>query len=97
MRFHVIVLMVHPRYKKKNIQCTCNVTLRCIRVTIVAVEKQKSITYSECGFVALVIQAAKRISLIKFSFVACQALLHFYTLSHKRHDFRWLMGGGGDF
>jgi len=37
---------------------THNVTVRHVRVTIVAVEKR--ITYSECVFVALVMQYAKR-------------------------------------
>jgi len=42
-------------------QCTYNVTLRLIRATIVAVEKQYiDITYSECVFVALGIQHAMR-------------------------------------
>jgi len=34
----------------------CDITLRRVRVTIVAVEKAISITYSECMFVALGIQ-----------------------------------------
>jgi len=39
-------------------------------------------------FVALVIQHAMRIRHIILSSVACPALQYFYTLSHKRHDFR---------
>jgi hypothetical protein len=38
---------------------TCDVTMKHGRVTIVAVEKLMSITYSECVFVASVIQHAK--------------------------------------
>jgi hypothetical protein len=38
-------------------QCTCNITLRCVHVTIVAEEGQ-SITYSECVFVVLGIEHA---------------------------------------
>jgi hypothetical protein len=37
-----------------------NVTLRCFRVTIVAVETPVSITYSVCVSAALVIQPAQR-------------------------------------
>jgi hypothetical protein len=38
--------------------------------------------------VALVIQHAKRMRHIMLSSVACPDLQYFYTLSHKRHDFR---------
>jgi len=41
-------------------------------------------TYSECVFVALVIQHAKCITL---SHVACLAVPHFPTLSNKQNDF----------
>jgi hypothetical protein len=46
------------------------------------------ITYSECVFVALVIQHAKHMRLVVTSFVASLAPPHFYTLSHKRYDFQ---------
>ena len=49
--------------------------------------KAKFITYSECVYVALVIQQAKRMRHVILSFVACMATQYFYTLSHKRHDF----------
>ena len=46
--------------------------------------KATSITYSECVFVALVIQHAERMRLIILSSVACLALPYFSTLSHFR-------------
>jgi len=45
------------------------------------------IAYSECVFVALVIQYTLLLGLIILS-VASPALQYFFTLSHKRHDFR---------
>jgi len=39
-------------------RCTCNVTLKRVRATVVVVEKQQMLTYTEWGFVALVIQHA---------------------------------------
>ena len=54
-------------------------------MTIFAVGK--GITYSECASVTLVIQHVKRVRHILMSPVACPALPHFPTLSHKRYDF----------
>jgi hypothetical protein len=50
--------------------------------------KAISTTNSECVSVALVIQHAMRMRCIILPSVACPALKHFSTLSHKRHDFR---------
>jgi transcriptional regulatory protein LevR len=47
-----------------------NATMRHIRATIVALEKQLSVTYSERLFVALVIQCASRMHLVIVSHVA---------------------------
>jgi hypothetical protein len=57
---------------------TYSVTLRCVRATIVALQKQ-NITYCECVFVAFVVQHAKGIIL---SSVACLSQPYFPTLSH---------------
>ena len=68
--------------------CTYNATLRRVSLTIAAMEKQLSITYSECTSVALVIQHAKRMRRIILSSVTCLALQNFHRFSHKRQDFR---------
>jgi len=47
--------------------------------------KAISITHSECVFVTLVMQHAKRMHPSMFSFVACPALVHVSTLFHKLH------------
>ena len=65
-----------------------NVTLRCVRATIVVVEKQLTLTQSESMFVALGIHHSMRMSRIILSFVTCLALQYFCTLSHERQDFR---------
>ena len=46
---------------KQDRQCTYNLTLRQVRETIAALEKQQILNYSECASVVLVIQHAKRI------------------------------------
>jgi len=71
---------------KQDRQCACNITLRCFRATIVAMEKQyvlyilnvclePYVTSMECACFLL-------------SSIACSALKYFSTLSHKRHHFR---------
>ena len=69
-------------------QCTYNVTLRRVRLTIVAVEKAISIAYSQSVSLALVMRHAKRMRRIILSTVACLAVQNVSTLSHKRHYFR---------
>ena len=50
--------------------------------------KAMTIMNCECVSIALVIQYAKRMRRIILSYVVSPALPYFYTLSHKRHDFR---------
>ena len=63
-----------------------NVALRSVRVTIVTVEKELSVSYSECVSVALDIQQSVRLRRVILS-VACLAVPYIFTLSHKRYDF----------
>ena len=51
-------------------------------------EEAINITYYECLSQSLITQHAKRMYYIILSSVACPALQHFSTFSHKRHDFR---------
>jgi hypothetical protein len=66
-------------------QCTCNIEKRSSNHWCRG--KAIRITYSECGFVALVVQHAMRMRHFMPS-VASPALSYFSTLSHKRHDYR---------
>jgi len=49
------------------------------------------ITYSECVYLALVIQHAKRMGRIIMSSVACPPSPYFFTFYHKRHEFRKIL------
>jgi len=76
-----------PRINKTG-NVHINVTHRCVCVTIVAMEKQVHITYSEHVPIALVIRCAKHMCLIILSSVTFLAVPHFSTLFHKWQDLR---------
>jgi hypothetical protein len=63
-----------------------NVTLKCVRVTPVAVEKQHYIFW--VWACSLSYPARKAHATIILQFMVCPALPYFSTLSHKRYDFR---------
>jgi hypothetical protein len=68
-----------------------NVAPKSVRVTIDTVEKQKSITYSKCVSVVLVVQRGMRMCHIVICDLAGPSII--FVLSHKRPEFRvW----GGD-
>ena len=71
--------------KKKQAQCKNNVILRCVRVNIVRVENQLSVTYSKHLFKALVIRYAKRMRRIILS-SACLYRI-FPQLPHEPYNF----------
>jgi hypothetical protein len=73
--------------KKGNI--IRKVKLRHVHKTFVAVAKKLVLqAYSECVFLALVIQRAKRMRRATLSSLAGLALHNFSTLSHKRYDLK---------
>ena len=87
----VIIAVLVSSYKiKQHVQCTCNVTLRHVRATVVAVQNQLVIRILSVS-VALGIQRAKRMPRIILSSVVCPALQYFPTLSHERRDFRQIV------
>ena len=69
-------------------QCTYNVTLRRVRVTNVAVEKQYYTLRVCVCTLALVTRNVMCTCRITLLYAACHCLPYFSTLSHKRHDFR---------
>jgi predicted transcriptional regulator len=73
----------------------CSQTAMCVQRNIVVRSrnhcchgKEIIITHSECVFVALVIQYAKRMRHIILPYAVCPVLPYFSTLFHQRCDFR---------
>jgi hypothetical protein len=74
---------------------TYNVTFMCVRVTIIAMGKHLSITYSKWVFVALVIQHAKRMRCVILLSVACMDADYVWNvMAHaQKPDFVFLRNG----
>jgi hypothetical protein len=72
-----LIFCINQKLNKRG-RVRINLTARCVRVTIVAVETL--ITYSECVFVSVVIQRVKRMPRTVWPY--------FSTLYHKWHEFR---------
>jgi hypothetical protein len=82
----VVFLSIPLRKPGQDGQYTHNVTLRRVRATIVAVEKQWLLqNLSVCVFVDLVIQHAMR---MRHNIFSLPNSTIFSTFSHKRYDFR---------
>ena len=64
-----------------------NVTSMRVSVTIIAIEKTVSITYSECAFVAFFIKHEMRMRGTTLSSVACRAVPYFTTLTLWRRNY----------
>ena len=74
--------------KNKTGNVRINVIFRRVHITVLAVEKLLVLHITECMFVALAIQHAKRMRSITLPTVASLSLTYFSTLSQKRHNFR---------
>ena len=73
---------------KRDRQCKYNVAMRCVRVSIVAVEKH---TFWVCVFFSCLSYLAHKLHLfcaVLSSSVASLAIPYFPMLSHKRRDFQ---------
>jgi hypothetical protein len=79
---------MHGTTNPKDSKCTYNVAIEASTCNHCDNGKARNITYSECVFVALVIQHAMRMRRIGMSSLAFKAVQKLCTLTHKLHDFR---------
>ena len=82
MKIKILIETRNKIHFKQDKQCTCNIILRRVRVTIVAVEQQ----YTKCVFVALHIQHAMRMRRVILSSVASPAVHYLSVLPHKHYE-----------
>ena len=82
MQYTVFHDFCMPNMNLQDRQCTYDITLRGVFVTIFCHGRAISMTYSECVSVALVMQHAKCMCHVILSSVVSLALLYFSTLSH---------------
>jgi len=67
-------------------QCTYNVTLKCVRATVVVMGKQRALHNLNMCILAPFPRMQCACAILSSG--ACPALQYFFTLSHKRHKFR---------
>jgi hypothetical protein len=73
---------------KQERQCTFKPNIEARSHNDFCCGKAISITYSECVYVALIMQHAKRMRRITLQTAACLAVSYFSEGSHNRHDLR---------
>jgi hypothetical protein len=81
------------KWVKQDRQCTHKRNIEARSRTHRSREKVRNIKYSDCVFVAFVIQHAKRTRRIIFASVTC-LYLPYFTSFHERQDFPGRGGGG---
>ena len=84
---YVCIRKEHENIEKKDRQYTNIVTVRCVHVIIVAVEKQLSVTFVCIRAILVFIRHAKRVHRLILTSVSCLAVPYFSTLFKKKARF----------